>query len=322
MPVTENDVLNALRTVKDPEHGRDLVALNMVKDIAISERGEVSLAVVLSTPESPLRAQIESDVKAAVIRVPGVKSVKVDMGGEVPSTPRVQKDLARGVRNIIGIASGKGGVGKSTVSVNIAAALTQSGARIGILDADIYGPNIPMMLGLMNQQPDVTRIKDAAGNEMDMLLPLQAYGMSVMSMGFLLEEDQPVIWRGPMLNSVLRQFLGQVLWGELDYLIVDLPPGTGDVQISLIQLVQVTGIVHVTTPQPVALQDVRKGIAMFRSQNIPLLGIIENMSYFQCPHCNERTDIFSHGGGRKAAEGAGPTLPGRDSDRARGARRR
>jgi ATP-binding protein involved in chromosome partitioning len=194
------------------------------------------------------------------------------------------------VRNIIGIASGKGGVGKSTVSVNLAVALAQAGARVGLLDADIYGPNIPLMVGVLDQQPQVVLMQDAAGNDVEMLLPVEKHGIKIMSMGFLIGDDQPVIWRGPMLNSALRQFLAQVSWGDLDYLIVDLPPGTGDVQISLIQLVRVTGIVHVTTPQDVALQDVRKGLMMFKSQSIPLLGVIENMSYFVCPHCDERTD--------------------------------
>lgn len=306
MAVSEPAVIDALRTVVDPGTGRDLVSLEAIKKLDISEKGEVSIDLKLGANADAHRSQVESDIKAAVIRVRGVKAVRVDSGGPPPSAPqRPQHELAITARNIVAIASGKGGVGKTTVSVNLAAALAKSGARVGLLDADIYGPNIPMMLGLMGSQPEITRVTDAAGNELDMIVPLRAYGLNVMSMGFLLEEDQPVIWRGPMLNSVLRQFLGQVMWGDLDYLIVDLPPGTGDVQISLIQLARVTGIVHVTTPQAMALQDVRKGIAMFRSQSIPLLGIIENMSYFMCPHCNERTDIFAHGGGQSAAEELG-----------------
>jgi ATP-binding protein involved in chromosome partitioning len=300
MPITEEQVLSALRTVQEPELHRDLVSLNMVRNIEISDSGEVSLMVMLTTPACPLKSQIESDVRAAVMRLPGVKAVRVNMGSNVSSTLRPQ-DLARGVRNIIGVAAGKGGVGKSTVAVNMACALVQSGAKVGILDADIYGPNLPLMLGLMGQQPEVISRLDSQGNEFQMIVPLEQYGLKIMSMGFLISDSQPVVWRGPMLNSALRQFLGQVDWGELDYLVVDLPPGTGDVHISLVQMVKISGIVHVTTPQDVALQDVRKGISMYRGQNVPVLGIIENMSYFECPHCSERTNIFSHGGGEKLA---------------------
>ncbi|MBX7245851.1 MAG: Mrp/NBP35 family ATP-binding protein [Candidatus Sumerlaeaceae bacterium] len=300
MAVSEEDVLVALRTVNDPDLQRDLVSLNMIRDLKIGDNGEVSLTVMLTTPACPLKAQIESDVKAAVTRVAGVKKVLVNMGANVTSTLRPQ-DLATGVRNIIGVASGKGGVGKSTVSVNLAIALAQSGARVGLLDADIYGPNIPLMLGVTEEQPQLTVRTDAQGNEIEMMIPVEKHGLKIMSMGFLVGEDTPVIWRGPMLNSALKQFLGQVDWGELDYLVVDLPPGTGDVQISLIQLVKITGIVHVTTPQAVAVQDVRKGIMMFESQKVPLLGIVENMSYFISPKSGERTDIFGTGGGENVA---------------------
>jgi len=301
MPVSEQAVMDALRTVNDPDLKRDLVTLNMVRDVKVSQEGEVSLTVMLTTPACPLKGQIESDVKAAVMRVPGVKRVSVNMGSNVSGMLRPM-DLARGVRNIVGVASGKGGVGKSTVSVNLAVALARSGARVGLLDADIYGPNVPLMLGLAGHQPEVITVPDHQGGEIEMIRPLEAHGIKVMSMGFLIGEDTPVIWRGPMLNSALRQFLGQVDWGDLDYLIVDLPPGTGDVQISLIQLVKVTGIVHVTTPQAVAVQDVRKGVMMFQSQNIPLLGIIENMSHFVAPGTSEPIYIFGKGGGRQVAE--------------------
>lgn len=296
MPASLDQVMAALRTVQEPELHRDLVTLNMVRDVVIGETGEVSLTVILTTPACPLKAQIEGDIRGALMQVPGVTGVKVEMTSNVTSTARPQ-DMARGVRNIIGVAAGKGGVGKSTVAVNLACALMKTGARVGILDADIYGPNVPLMLGLMGQQPQMIGRKDSQGNDVDMIVPLERDGLRVMSMGFLISEDQPVMWRGPMLNSALRQFLSQVDWGELDYLVVDLPPGTGDIHISLIQMVKITGIVHVTTPQDVALQDVRKGIAMYQSQGVPLLGIIENMSYFECPCCNERTNIFSHGGG-------------------------
>ncbi|MGB9691945.1 MAG: Mrp/NBP35 family ATP-binding protein [Candidatus Sumerlaeaceae bacterium] len=290
----------ALRTVIEPELGRDIVSLNMVRDLQVCDDGKVSVTIVLTTPACPLKAEIQGSVTRALMQIPGVRQVDVQMTANVTSTWTSQ-DLTPGVRNIIGIASAKGGVGKSTVAANLAVALAKLGAKVGLLDADIYGPNIPLMFGLRQAQPEIRTYPQSNGEEIDKLVPVENYGVRVMSMGFLIDEDQPVIWRGPMLNSALRQFLGQVDWGELDYLIVDLPPGTGDVQISLIQLTKITGIVHVTTPQEVALQDVRKGITMFRSQNIALLGIIENMSYFVCPKCGEETAIFSRGGGREVA---------------------
>ncbi|MCX7017528.1 MAG: Mrp/NBP35 family ATP-binding protein [bacterium] len=300
MPVDRDAIYTALKTVEDPDLGRDLVSLNMIKDVEIDDNGRVNVTVVLTTPACPLKARIEQDVKAAVMRAPGVKRVTVNMGSDVSPMQR-PPEYARTVRNIIGIASGKGGVGKSTVAVNAAIALAQSGARVGLLDADMYGPNIPLMLGMCGEQPQIVSRKGDDGADIDMIIPPVKHGIKVMSMGFLTGDDTPVIWRGPMLNSALRQFLRQVDWGDLDYLIVDLPPGTGDIQISLIQLVRVTGIVHVTTPQQAALQDVRKTIMMFLSQNIPLLGVVENMSYFVCPHCHERTEIFSCGGGEQLA---------------------
>lgn len=305
--VQEEAVWAALRTVQEPELHRDLVSLNMVRDLVVTESGEVSLTVVLTTPACPLKSLIESEVKAAVIKVPGVKSVRVGMTSNVTSSGRGPSPapMTSGIRNIIGVASGKGGVGKSTVAVNLAVSLARSGARVGLLDADIYGPNVPLMTGLHGQQPNVIQADAPDGSKVELIEPIHQYGLKIMSMGFLLGEDQPVVWRGPMLNSALRQFLGQVAWGDLDYLIIDLPPGTGDVQISLIQLAKVTGIVHVTTPQDVALQDVRRGVAMFSQQNIPTLGVVENMSYFECPHCHERTDIFSTGGGERTAQQLG-----------------
>jgi ATP-binding protein involved in chromosome partitioning len=299
--IAQESLWGALRTVIDPELGRDIVSLNMVKDLTVDDEGRVSVSVVLTTPACPLRAQIQEAVTRALMQVPGVRDVHVDMSADVANGLTGQV-LTPGVRNIIGIASTKGGVGKSTVAVNLAVALTRLGARVGLLDADIYGPNVPLMMGLRDAQPEIRSFRTADGEEIDKLLPVENYGVRVMSMGFLIDEDQPVVWRGPMLNSALRQFLAQVEWGDLDYLLVDLPPGTGDVQISLIQLTKITGMVHVTTPQEAALQDVRKGVVMFRSQNIPLLGIIENMSYFVCPHCHQATHIFSHGGGRAVAE--------------------
>lgn len=300
MSISREEVLNALRTVNDPELHRDLVSLNMIKDITIDDHGKVGITVTLTTPACPMKSVIEGDVKAAVMRLPGVKKVEVNMTSNVTATKR-PVDVAGSIKNIIGVTSGKGGVGKTTVAVNLALALARSGASVGLLDADIYGPNVPIMLGVLHEQPALRQGKDVSGADVDIIIPVDKFGIKIMSMGFLIDQDQPVVWRGPMLNSVLRQFLGQVDWGTLDYLVVDLPPGTGDVQISLIQLVKLTGVVVVTTPQPVALQDVRKGLGMFKSQNVPILGIIENMSYFCCPHCKERTEIFSHGGGQEMA---------------------
>jgi len=300
-PVAQERLWEALRTVIEPELNRDIVSLNMVKELSCDDEGCVRVTVELTTPACPLKAQIEDSVRRAVMQIRGVRDVVVNFTANVKAT-LFQQDLTPGVRNIVGVASTKGGVGKSTVSANLAVALTKLGAKVGLLDADIYGPNIPLMFGLRDAQPEIRSFPLPDGEVIDKLLPVENYGVKVMSMGFLIDDDQPVIWRGPMLNSALRQFLGQVEWGDLDYLIVDLPPGTGDVQISLIQLTKITGIVQVTTPQPVALQDVRRGVIMFRSQNIPILGVIENMSYFRCPHCGETTDIFARGGGQEVAE--------------------
>jgi ATP-binding protein involved in chromosome partitioning len=305
MSVQEREVWQALSTVQEPELHRDLVSLNMIRELKISPEGRVSLTVVLTTPACPLKGLIRADVERAVSKVAGVTGVDVDMTANVTTARRpAPGDLTRTIRNVIGIASGKGGVGKSTVSINLACALAVTGARVGLLDADIYGPNQPIMAGLLGEQPVVEEETLPNGEKTQFILPIERHGVRFMSMGFLVAEDQPVVWRGPMLNSALRQFLGQVKWGELDYLVVDLPPGTGDVHISLAQLAKVTGIVHVTTPQDVALQDVRKGIAMFSGEGIriPHLGIVENMSGYCCPECGHRSDIFGTGGGRRTSE--------------------
>jgi len=285
-------IMNVLKTVDDPDLHRDLVSLNMVKGVEV-EGDTVRLNIQLTTPACPLKSVIQKDIEEKVFElVPEIKNVKIEWGAQVANGLFGEsRNLVPGVQNIVAVGSGKGGVGKSTVAANLAVSLVKTGARVGLLDADIYGPNIPLMMGIRSR-PEVIN---------DRLQPISNYGVKIMSMGFLLPEDQPVIWRGPMLNSALRQFFGDVDWGELDYLLVDLPPGTGDVQLSLVQLVPVTGAVIVTTPQEVALQDVRKGIQMFRQTKVEVLGIIENMSYFLCPHCNERTDIFSYGGGATSA---------------------
>lgn len=291
--LTEQQVLDALRHVQEPELHRDLVSLNMIKDIKICGDA-VSFTIVLTTPACPLRSQIEAEARAAVERL-GANPVNIKLEARVPSDQRISSQIKIPVKSTIAVASGKGGVGKTTVAVNLAIALAQSGAQVGLMDADIYGPNIPIMVGI-NQPPR------AVGER---IIPLEAYGIKLMSMGFLVPPDQAVIWRGPMLHNAIRQFLTDVEWGELDYLVIDLPPGTGDVQISLAQSVPLTGGVVVATPQPVALADVVKGITMFRRLDVPVLGVIENMSYFICPHCNQRTEIFAHGGAEQLAQELG-----------------
>jgi len=298
--IDRETVLEALRTVKDPDLHRDIVGLNFVKDLEIKGSG-VTFRLILTTPACPAKAQLEQAAREAVLSVTGVESVDVKMEAEVPKGRGVGgKQSVPGISNIIAVSSGKGGVGKSTVAVNIAAALAQSGARVGLLDTDVYGPNVPIMVGL-NEEPTVRGQK---------LVPLEAYSMKVMSLGFLNRGDKPVVWRGPMLHSAVRQFLYDVEWGELDYLIVDMPPGTGDAQLSLAQLVPVQGAVLVTTPQEVAMADVRKAFNMFDQVQIPVLGIVENMSYFVCPNCSEQHDIFGSGGGELLAKRFGTPLLG------------
>jgi ATP-binding protein involved in chromosome partitioning len=285
--LTQENVMAALAKVQDPLVGKDLVALNRVKDVAI-DGGKVSLSVLLTAPSATLKKQIEQ----AVLALDGAKSVNVKIELTIPQDARLVAGMHIGVKNAVAIASGKGGVGKSTVSANIAVALAQMGAAVGLMDGDLYGPNIPMMLGIKGQPI-------AMGGKM---VPLSAHGVRVMSMGMLVEAGTPVIWRGPMLDQAVRQFLSEVLWGTLDYLIVDLPPGTGDVQLSLSQALPLTGSVVVTTPQAVALADVVKGIAMFQQVEVPIFGIVENMSYFVCPDCGKRHELLGSGGGQQMAE--------------------
>jgi ATP-binding protein involved in chromosome partitioning len=288
-------ILTALSRVDDPELHRDVVSLNMIQDLEIAG-GDVSLRLVLTTPACPVRADFQEMVENAVKSVPGVQSVRVALGADVKaSAPSQGKRAVEGVRNIIAVASNKGGVGKSTVAVNLAIALARSGARVGLLDADITGPNIPTMMGFesgfMSQQPGL-RVADA-------------YGVRVASLGFLLPKGVPVVWRGPMIGTGVRQLLHDLQWGELDYLVVDLPPGTSDASMSLAQDTPVAGAVVVSTPQEVALEDATKAVAMFEKLNVPVFGIIENMSYFVCPNCDARHEIFGHGGARDAADDLG-----------------
>ncbi len=291
--ITEQQVLNALSQVQEPELHRDLVTLKMIKDIQI-QNDAVSFTIVLTTPACPLRNKIEAEARAAVARI-GARQVNIKFDANVPSDQRISSQINLPIKATIAVASGKGGVGKTTVAVNLAIALAQSGARVGLMDADVYGPNVPIMMGV-HKPPQMIG---------ERIVPLEAYGVKTMSMGFLVPPDQAIIWRGPMLHNAIRQFLTDVEWGALDYLVIDLPPGTGDVQISLAQSVPLTGGVVVATPQDVALADVVKGITMFRRLEVPVLGVVENMSYFVCPHCNQRTDIFAHGGAQKMAEQLG-----------------
>jgi ATP-binding protein involved in chromosome partitioning len=290
--ITESDILGALGTVQDPELGRDLVSLNMVKDIVI-DGSSVRFTLELTTPACPMKSQIKAAAENAVKALSGVKQVEIIMSSRVPGRAGVkEKRQIPGVKNLIAVASGKGGVGKSTVAVNLAVALAQVGAHVGLLDADIYGPSIPIMMGI-SQRPS---------SDGGRLLPLERYGVKLMSIGFLIPSDAPIIWRGPMVMKAVEQLLYDVSWGDLDYLVVDLPPGTGDAQLSLAQLAPITGVVIVTTPQDVALADAVKGVKMFQEVKAPILGIVENMSYFVCPHCGERTELFSHGGGARTAD--------------------
>jgi ATP-binding protein involved in chromosome partitioning len=291
MSLTRNDILEALRQVQEPELHKDLVTLNMVRDITI-EGGNVAFTVMLTTPACPLKGQIEQESRQAVMKLPGVKAVNVKLGAEVNRDARLNdsKVLPPGVRNIIAVASGKGGVGKSTTACNVAVALAETGAKVGLIDADIYGPNIPMMMGLPERERPTV-------NEQQQLIPFESYRVKVISIGFLVDPGKAIIWRGPMLHGVIRQFLGSVQWGDLDYLIVDLPPGTGDAPLSLVQSVPLSGAVIVTTPQEIALSDVRRSIAMFNEVRVPILGIVENMAALDCPHCHHAIDLYSGDGG-------------------------
>jgi ATP-binding protein involved in chromosome partitioning len=288
----EQAVLDALRTIEDPDLHRDIVSLNFIKDLKV-EDGTASFTIELTTPACPVKKEMEQWARDAVLKVDGIREAQIQMSAAVPrGAAGIGRQSIEGVKNIIAVGSGKGGVGKTTVTVNLAVALAQSGAKVGLMDADIYGPNVPLMMGIAGQPHAID----------NRIQTLSNYGVRVMSMGFLTDDDTPLIWRGPMLHNVIQQFIRQVDWGELDYLLIDLPPGTGDVQLSLTQTVPLMGAVVVSTPQDVALQDARKAILMFRQVRVEVLGIVENMSYFQCPHCNERTHIFSHGGAAATAE--------------------
>ncbi|MBD2099927.1 Mrp/NBP35 family ATP-binding protein [Leptolyngbya sp. FACHB-261] len=302
-----HSILEVLRPVQDPELRKSLVDLNMIRNVEING-SDVSFTLVLTTPACPLREFIVDECKTAIRTLPGVGEIRVEVTAETPQQKALpDRSGIAGVKNILAVSSGKGGVGKSTVAVNIAVSLAESGAKVGLIDADIYGPNVPNMLGLGRNSITVEKGPDGQ----DIVQPAFNHGVKVVSMAFLIDQDQPVIWRGPMLNGVIRQFLYQVNWGELDYLIVDMPPGTGDAQLTLAQAVPMAGVVIVTTPQTVALLDARKGLRMFQQLNVPILGIVENMSYFIPPDQPEKTyDIFGSGGGQRTAQELGVPLLG------------
>ena len=295
--LTQDAILAALKGVKYPGYSRDIVSFGLVKETAAKD-GAVSVTLQLTTRNPQAAQQIKADCEAALKALPGARLVHVDVQqppaspSAAASSPWANKNRVPGVRHVLAVASGKGGVGKSTVSVNLACGLTALGARVGLLDCDIYGPSIPLMMGV-HERPSVS--------EEEQLVPPSGHSVKLMSIGFLVEDDQPVIWRGPMITKTIQQFLFSVAWGDLDYLLVDLPPGTGDAQLSLCQTVPLDGGVIVTTPQEASLGVVRKGIAMFEKVNVPILGIVENMSYFTTP-TGDRIEIFGHGGGQAEAE--------------------
>ena len=293
---SEEQILAALRQVMDPDLQRDIVSLGMIRDVTLKD-GHVAFKFVLTTPACPMRGELQKWAEEAVAGVPGVKGVTVDMSAEVQATRGVGRQPVKGVKNIIAVASNKGGVGKSTVAVNLALALSKWGARVGLLDADITGPNIPTMMGLQE------------GFQADVGLSIvERYGVKLMSIGFVLKKGLAIIWRGPMIGTGIRQLLHDLPWGEdgeLDYLIIDLPPGTSDAPLSMAQEAPIAGTIVVTTPQSVSLEDALKAVTMFEKLQVPVFGVIENMSYFICPHCGERTDVFGHGGAKAAAEELG-----------------
>jgi len=291
--ITEEMVLGALGSVMDPELNRDLVSANMIRDVVINET-TVSFKLVLTTSACPLKKELEDGARDAVMAIEGVEAVNIDLTSEVPQAKKIpDKTTIPGIKNTIAVASGKGGVGKSTVAVNLALSLAATGAKVGLLDADVYGPSIPLMMGV-HEAPEAT--------EDEKLIPIENHGVKLISVGFMLDEETPLIWRGPLVMQLIKQFLTGVVWGDLDYLVIDLPPGTGDVQLTLVQTIPLTGALIVTTPQDIALLDARRAINMFSEVKVPVLGIIENMSLFVCPHCGESTEIFSQGGGEKTSE--------------------
>ena len=290
--ITESIVLDALKVVTDPDLGRDIVSLGFVKDLLIRD-SSVSFTIELTTPACPVKDQMRDQAEAAVAKLEGVNKVDVNMTASVRSVVSPESPAAPipGIKNIIAVGAGKGGVGKTTVAVNLAVALSQRGGRVGMIDGDVYGPNVPIMLGLESQ----------LSSDGKKIVPAKKHGVQVVSMGFLADSNAPIIWRGPMLHGIVKQFFKDVRWDELDYLVIDMPPGTGDVALSLSQTVPVAGAIVVTTPQKVSLADSRRAVAMYRKLKVPILGIIENMSSYVCSSCNHESDIFGKGGGEAIA---------------------
>jgi len=287
--IVEQQVLDALSVIVDPDLNQDIVSLGFVKNIRI-ETDKISCLIELTTPACPVKEQFRQQAHDALMALAGIHQVDIEMGAQVRSMP-AKKSIA-GIKNIIAVASGKGGVGKSTTAVNVAIALAQSGAKVGLLDADIYGPSIPHMMGLSHEKPVTSGKK---------LQPLYNYGVATMSIGYLIDESDAMIWRGPMVSGAIMQLIQDVAWGEIDYLIVDLPPGTGDIHLTLVQRIPLSAALIVTTPQKIALLDCTRGIAMFNKVKIPVLGIVENMSEFICPHCQQASHIFSSEGASELA---------------------
>ena len=297
--MTQEEILKALSTVQEPDLGKDLVTLNMIRDIEISDNN-ISFTVVLTTPACPLKDVIQRDCINAIKSIDTEANVVVNFTSSTTTIRADKSNVLPGVKNIIAVVSGKGGVGKSTVSANLALALSQGGASVGLLDADIYGPSVPIMFGVRGERPMMT---DVAGKAM--IIPLERYGIKLLSIGLLVDEKNAVVWRGPMASSAIRQFITDVKWGELDYLIIDMPPGTGDIHLTMMQTAPVTGVVVVTTPQDVALADAKKGIAMFgqAQMNVPIIGLVENMSYFTPAELpNHKYYIFGRDGGKRLAD--------------------
>jgi ATP-binding protein involved in chromosome partitioning len=292
MQVEQAKVLEALKVVTDPDLHRDIVSLGFIKDLKI-DGGRVAFTIELTTPACPVKEQMRDQARAAVMQVAGVSAVDVQMSARVREAVGGEggRTAVAGVKNIIAVGAGKGGVGKTTVAVNLAIALAKCGGKVGVIDADIYGPNVPIMLGMKTQLT----------TDGQKIVPAEKYGLQVISMGFLTGDDAPIIWRGPMLHGALQQFFREVKWVDLDYLVIDMPPGTGDVALTLSQTVPVAGAIVVTTPQQVSLADSRRAVAMYKKLNIPPIGIVENMSYFVCPNCEHEADIFGHGGGEQMA---------------------
>jgi ATP-binding protein involved in chromosome partitioning len=295
-------VLNALRVVIDPDLRKDIVSLGFVKDLTLTD-GRAAFTIELTTPACPVKDQMRDQAVAAVRALPGVADVQVQFTAKVRSASvGASQPALPGVKNVIAVGAGKGGVGKTTVAVNLALSLARCGSRVGILDGDIYGPNVPIMLGLTNMQ---------LATDGKRIVPAEKYGVQVISIGFLTNDDAPIIWRGPMLHQAIQQFFREVAWKDLDYLIIDMPPGTGDVALSLSQTVPVVGSIVVTTPQQVSLADSRRAVRMYQKLNIPTIGIVENMSYYACPNCHHEADLFGHGGGETLASDMGVPFLGR-----------